>query len=482
MGSKFLSALALASLATATAVSAQSLDRLTSLLNGTPQGGWVKVNTTTFSSAFPTGANAVPGQFGSAQGIARAWAGFAWDPATSELLLWGGGHANYGGDEMYRWNASTGAWTRGSLPSKFDTSNANYNIIGNGAPQAAHTYDGNMYLPVNGMFMTLGGAAYPKGGTFQSVSGTTGPWLWDPAKGNANLVGGGDGTGWDPTKAGGNMWTNRYGNISAAGATLPSDFHHVTADNRVEGGKDVIYFTGDQYSSGFIKLYKITMGDVRDSGSTDKWEIIGTLNGSPATGGFAYQGVGVLDNAHNLFVRTGFVDPNLYDSIPSSESVFLVWDLATASSASKGIAKPVHLINEDGSAFLLDVYNAGMAFRSTTGELLFWSGKEDGKVYSTAATYDTTGKLKDTWVVKAFASLTTAQPTNDTLTGTLGKWKYVPELDAFIALEEWSDATGDASVWMYKPMAVANVPEPSMAFLFVGGLGLIWLTRRRLQS
>ena len=43
---------------------ANSFERLSSLLAATPEGGWVKASTNFFSDAWPTGADAVPGQFG----------------------------------------------------------------------------------------------------------------------------------------------------------------------------------------------------------------------------------------------------------------------------------------------------------------------------------------------------------------------------------------------------------------------------------
>ena len=74
---------------------------LQSLLAATPAGGWVKANTNQFTSAW-----AIPGQGGlTDQGhanpgsVVAAWSGFAWDSTSHDLLLWGGGHATYRGNE-----------------------------------------------------------------------------------------------------------------------------------------------------------------------------------------------------------------------------------------------------------------------------------------------------------------------------------------------------------------------------------------------
>jgi hypothetical protein len=48
-------------------------------------------------------------------------------------------------------------------------------------------------------------------------------------------------------------------------------------------------------------------------------------------------------------------------------------------------------------------------------------------------------------------STTTAPPNGNFVTGVLGKWHYARQLGAFVALDEFSSATQDAAVWLYKP-------------------------------
>jgi hypothetical protein len=53
----------------------------------------------------------------------------------------------------------------------------------------------------------------------------------------------------------------------------------------------------------------------------------------------------------------------------------------------------------------------------------------------------------------------------------LGKWKYVDELGAFVAMDAYSSATQDSAIWLYKP--ITAVPEPETWALMAGGLLLM---------
>jgi hypothetical protein len=111
--------LAFTCLGSTSATAAADLSYLQGLLASTPEGGWVQVNTNKFSDAWPSTLDGgVPNSDPAA--IVHAWSSFAWDSARGDLLLFGGGHANYAGNEMYVWQGSDGAWTRGSLPSRLE--------------------------------------------------------------------------------------------------------------------------------------------------------------------------------------------------------------------------------------------------------------------------------------------------------------------------------------------------------------------------
>lgn len=462
-----------------------SLARLTALLDTIPQGGWVQVSANNFQDAWPTGSTAVNGAefntYKDPQRIIHAWSSSAWDSTSGNLILWGGGHANYAGNEVYVWNGASGDWTRGSLPSSVtQVSPAVYTVPDNSAPMSSHTYDGNIYLPINNMFLTFGGAEFNTGTamTWQSPSGSvnTGPWLWDPTKANANQVGGSTGSGFDSSTAGGNMWINRAGSITtvsgaAAGSATMSGAPAInnTAAYRTENGKDVVYVTLDSWQSGFPTLYKYTVGDVRNGGS-DTWEMIGRSVNS-----VGFQGTGTIDTKRNLYIRTA-------KNLGSYTSELEAWNIdPSVTGVRNDIA--INLVNEDGSAFAING-NFGMDYNSTDDLIFMWDGTDGGgTVY-----YITPNSSSTTWVVHKRTSATTAHPLGNFFSGALGKWDYIPELNAYIALDEYQ--TGDQSgVWLYKPDTTAGIalntppsgtPEPgSLSLLLAAVLGGAYLRRRQ---
>jgi hypothetical protein len=452
------------------AASAADLSYLQALLAATPAGGWVYASSNSFSSAWVSGADALPNaSFTNPGSIIRAWSSFAWDPNNDQLMLWGGGHGNYIGNEMYLWKGETGEWTRGSVPSRITQvgQTSTWLVVDNAAPQSAHTYDNNIFLPLNNMFLTFGGATYNSGGNFQTADGQgnlvrAGAWLYDPMLADAGKVGGTTGSGYSPTTPGGQMWLNRAGQASGS---QPFTFVSSATAYRQENGRDVVYVAADSRdSSGWKDLYRYTLGNVR-AGEQDTWEKLGVAWNAPSQSGAA-----TIDSAHGLFVNTS--------PWPNRESDFSVWNLSNSNAVNPTANKDtaVQLVFADGSQFQMTT-SFGVDFDGTTGQLILWDGTLDGTVYTTKAEFDSNGNVASTWLVNQVQSTTSAQPSGNFTTGVLGKWEYVSELGAFVALDEYDPVAQDAQVWLYKPLGA--VPEPDVYALFLAGLGVLALRARR---
>ena len=457
---------------------ANSFERLSSLLAATPDGGWVKASTGFFWDAWPTGADAVPGQLGWPGAIVRAWSSFAWDSSRGDLMLWGGGHANYVGNEMYVWDGDTGKWGRGSLPSRTDSQSM---IIGGTAPQSAHTYDNSVYLPVNDMFLTFGGAAAGTGSVFRTTDGgeirRAGPYLWDPAKADPNKVGGTLDSGWNvatPPQSG-DMWIDRHGQWT--GTEAPGYINGTTA-YRTENGKDVVYLTADSNASGFASLYRYTLGDVRNGGK-DTWEQIGVASNTAG-----YQGAATIDTDRNLYIKTATVTGPYTSDLT-------IWDLDKANASSPWANQDIgiNLVNKDGSDFQIHSWY-GIAYDPNNDTIVLWDGNTNGSVWSAHVLTDANGDIgsNTTWTISEIASSTSAHPHGSFVTGVLGKWQYDSTLGAFVALDEFSrtesGSAWDTGVWLYKPMGASAaplpIPEPETYAMFLAGLAVMgWIARRR---
>jgi hypothetical protein len=367
------------------------------------------------------------------------------------------------------WDGATGQWGRGSLASRLDDDPQRF-VVDSLAPQSAHTFDNNLYLPVNDMFLSLGGAAFgDPGGPWQTkdsagVVHPAGPWMWDPRKANPNLVGGSSGSGWDPSTAGGDMWINRQGQWTGTQGLGPV---YGTSANRIENGHDVVYLTADLGASGFPSLYRYTIGDVR-TGGIDQWEKIGVMRNSAA-----YGGAGTIAENHNFYIRTAL-------GSVAADNDLAVWNLGRANAASPSSNKDfaVHLQLADGTPFLMtSVF--GVEYDPANGKVLLWDGKDGGTVWYVDIAVDGNGDPLPTWTVMAAPSSTGAQPSGNFENLVGGKWHYAADLGAFVALDNYDAATGDAEVWFYKPFAVSAVPETNTTSLFLLGLGIIGMASSR---
>src|SRR3989344_1224004 len=81
--------------------------------------------------------------------VMAAWSGGAYDTKRDRLIIWGGGHNDYGGNELYTFTLSTQKWTRIWGPSSGIPGSGGSNCpetVGSGDPNSRHTYDGVVYI------------------------------------------------------------------------------------------------------------------------------------------------------------------------------------------------------------------------------------------------------------------------------------------------------------------------------------------------
>jgi len=111
------------------------------------------------------------GGVGDCEMVVRAWGGGALDTKRNRLILWGGGHNDYWGNELYAFEVATGTWKRLTDPSKGTVTNQD--PLPDGNPVSRHTYDGIDYVHHADVLFAQGGSRASDGG------GTDVTWTFD---------------------------------------------------------------------------------------------------------------------------------------------------------------------------------------------------------------------------------------------------------------------------------------------------------------
>lgn len=109
---------------------------------------------------------------GSQQNVINAWNSGAYDTQRDRLILWGGGHGDYGGNEIYVFDINSLTWTRLTDPSTNVVSDAD--PFPDGTPNPRHTYGTSLYIPSVDSFWVAGGALWHSGGCLGSNI-----WMYD---------------------------------------------------------------------------------------------------------------------------------------------------------------------------------------------------------------------------------------------------------------------------------------------------------------
>lgn len=123
-----------------------------------PPGHWIEVPQSHLRSVAPA---ASPG--GNLAKVIEAWSGGALDTKRNQLLVWGGGHSNYAGNEVYAFQLNDMRWRRLSDPSVADDSKAPG--YPDGQPRSRHTYNYIEYVPAWDRLVSFGGSGpWPRGG------------------------------------------------------------------------------------------------------------------------------------------------------------------------------------------------------------------------------------------------------------------------------------------------------------------------------
>jgi Ca2+-binding RTX toxin-like protein len=420
-------------------------DGLLQLLMNAPEGSWVKINLNEFSDVWTPLEQRPPLGYNNPAKLLFAWSSMAWASNRNQLIFWGGGHANYAGNEVYRFDVRTRLWQRASLPS------AIHNPLGDkqffaidgpdSAPTAAHTYDNQEFLPLADRFITFGGAKFNCCIQWVLLDGVTptGPYLWDPSRSGEDMVGGTTGSQVYPAQfpdvIGAQMWDNRDTVVNRGiGATRPAKFVNGTTAYMPYGGHDAVYVSESPTTGG--RLFQYIVRDPDDP-RQDEWRLIGVKGRA----GYSDQGAGAFCPSCNLFVRT---------ANSGGSNVLAAWDVSKAGPQNSH----VNIYPADTTGEFRLTRDHGMDFDSQREVFALWDGGPDVWYIHPAAITEPSswrvarGPVREDMPtpLKSDGNLTQGSRTKES-NGILGKWKYAPRYDVFLGVE--NAVTGD--IWAYKP-------------------------------
>ena len=428
-----------------------TLDKIASVADGE----WVKLNTNLFQDCW------APGGLRTAlapSGMFRAWSGFGWDRNRHGFWFWGGGHANYTGNEVYFWSAVDGQWTRAFLGSRWRTFDSvtypgslTYSDIDDtqNTPTSAHTYSNNIYLPILDRFLTFGGATQGDAIANSIIQGnvvlreagcyTLQPGLWGQdfvgSRSGHNM----QGTGYETAQLpGARAWQVRdwyLDNQSAIDAAVGSTRGHVNTGAvwREENGHDVVYFLmGSSFARSLFRA-EFVDHDYRND--------IVTRVSSSALDESNVEGAIGLDIVRNLVfevTRTNRPNRGQFVDLKRTWGTTNQWQKISAFAGDPAVV----------TEFLADCTREnGCDYDPVRDQFVLW--QRGRPVWGVKAPEGnptpTTG-----WVVTKLSVDTGAAPDptwDNNQSGTHGKWEWAPDLRCFIGATH----TVQGNVWAWRP-------------------------------
>jgi len=269
----------------AQSASASATTSATSPGGGIPSAlGWYQIPNTNLESACPPSTDC--------KNVVAAWSGGVADTLRNRLIVWGGGHTDYSGNEVYALNLGTNPISITRLNNPSPVVSGCTEVASDGTPPSRHTYDGLAYIPYQDSMFSYVGSMAPSGcGTADTWTFYFGSLKWTNQN-PPNYPGPNGGYGqadYDPNTRNVFAVTGAYGQLSSynfgnnAWTALSSNGSVINnqATGRVDPKRKRFYIFG----AGGIFYYDIS--------GTDATYAIHTLTGTGCSGFTGAQAPGV---------------------------------------------------------------------------------------------------------------------------------------------------------------------------------------------
>ena len=351
-------------------------------------GTWCAVTSSDLDAVKPTISNS-----GLSINGVLAYSGGAYDSSRKVFIIWGGGHNDYAGNEIYMFDVDPESggyltWTRTDPTDPVDSTDgpATYNV--DGRPRSNHTYNNLEYIPAYDKFCSIGiTGQYSQGnGAYRQI------WCNDFDNQTPTMLG--------------------WAEVTATGWT--------TAQNQIAYESNAVLdpTTGNIY-------YARVLNDWQDlfvlDTSTNTWDPLtnyGTNKLSP--GENAYQAQCAIHDTERIMYCVG-------------GGSMWSWGL-TGSNTFTNLTGTV-----SGSTVILNADDPGIEYDSTNDQIIAYAG--------TAGSLDKTYILEgNSWTEIDVDVSNVDVPGAMAPNGTFGRWQYIPSENAFVLYS--TNASSD--VFLYR--------------------------------
>jgi chitodextrinase len=363
----------------------------TTLTSVCPPNGYLGITDISDGALYPFSSNCA--------NMFTAWSGAVVDTKRNRLIIWGGGHVDYAGNEIYTLNlgANPVTLTRITDPSGPSVYDRNAGpcptTMPDGRPNTRHSNESLTYIPgTDRMFMFSGGVACGNGFHYDdtwtldvsniSNTGTSGWLAMDPV--NTSCTGcknfyTSPGSPAGTTHAGDNWWT-------------VTDYDPNTQTVMVNLDNQLFQYTYGNNS--YVRLQ--------------------------STAHFPVAASGVIDPKRKLFIAFG----NEWILPPSSPSSNVI---------AIDISGPPYTVSNWSSAVTTcgtvpSSFYPGMAYDSVLDRIVMWPGSGN-----TVYLFDPDTK---TCTTQTFPNGPPAVPNTSGGSGVMGRFRYIPSLDAFVVMSD----------------------------------------------
>ncbi len=307
------------------------------------------------------------------QDVIRGFSGAIADTKRNRLVIWGGGHHGYYGNELYALDVTAGKLTRLNRPSPIanpDSSNSVcIDTLSDGNPNSRHTYNGLVYIAHADKMFAFGGSLSCGPG-----SGAADTWILDLAT-----------LKW--TRAGKNGDTDQVGYYLGAAAVYDPNTKTVFLNDR-------------------RNLYQYTY-------ETDTYKKVSDF-------GLLLNMAPVLDPKRKLLFFFG----NDEGVLPS------VWVVSIAPGSN--YAKQDWTAQVQGCDALMTGEDFGMAYDPVQDRIVAWPN-----FGNTVYIFNPNTKTCSTQTFAGGPPDSEHKSTTRTSTGTYGRFRYFPDLGVFALVNDW---------------------------------------------